>query len=180
MSSPDWPVTLRIWNKVLPTMTKRKTPSKMGPILLSYCFFYITPHNYLLSQRLVDTLVVVALTFKSHLLVVRHFIFFYLLLFDDLRILRVSDNFLLFLISPFLIICFFMLSQSLFCIFYLIWVVFEMTYWSWFWSLVYSFLHHLNYWKFRWLFVCLIWINWYFWESLLSHHLALLNSKLVS
>ena len=101
MSSPDWPVTLRIWNKVLPTMTKRKTPSKMGPILLSYCFFYITPHNYLFPQRFVDTLVVVTLAFESHLLVVRHFIFFYLLLFDDLRILRVSDNFLLFLISLF-------------------------------------------------------------------------------
>lgn len=119
MSSPDWPVTLRIWNKVLPTMTKRKTPSKMGPILLSYCFFYFTLHNYLFSQRLVDTFVVVALAFKSHLLVVRHFIFFYLLLFDDLRILRVSDNFLLFLILPFWIICFFMLTESLFWIFYL-------------------------------------------------------------
>lgn len=42
ISSPDWLVTLRIWKRVLPTMTKRKTPSKIGPILFSYCFFLIS------------------------------------------------------------------------------------------------------------------------------------------
>lgn len=41
ISSPDWPVTFKIWNKVLPTMTKRKTPRRMGPILFSYCFFWV-------------------------------------------------------------------------------------------------------------------------------------------
>lgn len=41
ISSPDWLVTLRIWNKVLPTITNKKIPSRIGPILFYYTFFYI-------------------------------------------------------------------------------------------------------------------------------------------
>jgi len=39
ISSPDPLVTFKIWKRVEPTMTKRNTPSRMGPTLLDYYFF---------------------------------------------------------------------------------------------------------------------------------------------
>lgn len=41
ISSPLWLVTFKIWKRVLPTMTNKNTPSKIGPTLLSCYFFYI-------------------------------------------------------------------------------------------------------------------------------------------
>jgi len=41
ISSPDPLVTFKIWKRVEPTMTNRNTPSRMGPTLLDYYFFWV-------------------------------------------------------------------------------------------------------------------------------------------
>ncbi len=72
MSSPDWLVTFKIWNRVLPTITKRKLPIKLD----LFCYLIVfskSIQNYWYSQRFIDAWVVFSIFIQCFSL----FIFIY-------------------------------------------------------------------------------------------------------